>query len=209
MEDADTHFEFCGVCTARKTNMSSNVPADRYSRTVRKEFKRSATVFPGRFPVTEVNEKEFSKLTSPKSGDTGESNKPRTAVEKDSMGNLRSTAEYNKSREIMIFLKKSLEEVKRKKEGQDKQFADDLSSFQHLKRQGLPHDKEQAKLIAFGKRISSTKQEMDHIKKQLESANQEIVKTRQLTGEMARFITNSSPTSNRTSPGASPSPKAS
>jgi predicted nucleic acid-binding Zn-ribbon protein len=155
-----------------------------------------------------MNDKEVSTLGSLKSSDRGESNTPRTAIEKDSMEQLSSTAKYNKSLETVIFLKKSLEEVKRKKERLEKQFADDLSTFQHLKRQGLKHDKEQAKLIGLGKHLSSTKQEMDRIKKELESANQQIAQTRQLTGEMARFITNSSPTPNRATPQASLSPKA-
>jgi hypothetical protein len=217
MVDVGSHFEFCGVCKVRKTNTSNDqdlrnnllggTGADRSSTTVR---KRSAPVFPGRLvtivPATPpMNDKEFSTLTSPKSGDRGESNTPRTAIEEDSMEQLRSTANYNKK--AIIVLKKSLEEVKRKKEGQEKRFADDLSTFQHLKGQGLKHDKEQAKLIALGKHLSSTKQEMDRIKKELESANQQIAKTRQLTGEMARFITNNSPTSNRASPRASLSPK--
>lgn len=208
MADVVSHFEFCGVCKTSKIktsndpdsrdNLLGGTGADRSSTTVR---KRSALVLPGRLvtivPATpQMNDKEFSTRTSPKSGDRGESNTPRTSIEKDSMEQLSSTVKYKKSLETRIFFKKCLEEVKRKKERLEKQFEDDLSTFQHLKRQGLKHGTEQEKLIELGKHISSTKQEMDRIKKELESANEEIAKNRQLTGEMARFITNSSPTSN-------------
>ncbi len=210
MADVVSHFEFCGVCKTSKRNTSNDpgsrnnllgaTGADRSSTTVRKR----SVVLPGRLvtivPATpQMNDKEFSALTSPKSGDRGESNTPRTAIEKDSIEQLSSTANYKKSLETRIFLKKSLEEVKRKKERLEKQFEDDLSLFQRLKRQGLKHDTEQEKLIELGKHISSTQQEMDRIKKELESANEQIAKNRQLTGEMARFITNSSPTSDRSS----------
>jgi len=154
---------------------------------------------------TAMNEEGIRTLASPNSGpNTGAMQ--TEAIEK--QNKEQAKYEFDKSKMKWNTLKIALEEVKRQQERQEADFNEQKSKLQNRNTEGHGDDKVssyiQSKMVNLGKAMAKTRKEIDVIKTQMESANQQIAKGRRqmLNNEMARFITKSSPStpSSNTSP---------
>jgi hypothetical protein len=210
MVDIASYFDTCCMCsppTLVEHTVRMRVPAGRNERS---SLQRRQNAFPtamneGIRTLTPrgLNEEGIRTLTpsGPNSGamQTG-------AIEK--QNKEQAKYEFDKSKMIWNTLKMALEDVKRQQALQEAEFKEQKLMLQNRKAEGLGGDKVssdiQMKMVNLGKAMAKTRKEIDVIKTQMESANQQIAKGRRqmLNNEMARFITKSSPStpSSNTSP---------
>ena len=152
-----------------------------------------------------MNEEASRTLQSPNSGPNSGAMQTE-AIEK--QNKEQAKYEFDKSKITRNTLKIALEDVKRQQALQEAEFNEQKSKLQKLKAQGDGGEQVssdiQTKLVSLGKAMAKTRKEIDVIKTQMESANQQIAKYRRqlLNNETARFITKSSPStpSSNTSP---------
>jgi hypothetical protein len=175
------------------------VPAERNELS---SLQRRQNAFP-----TAMNEGGIRTLTPPNSGlDSGAMQ--TGAIDK--QNKEQSKYEFDKSKMTRNTLKIALEDVKRQQALQEAEFNEQKLMLKNRKAEGLGGDKVssdvQKKLVNLGKAMAKTRKEIDVIKTQMESANQQVAKCRRqmLNNEIARFITKSPPStpSSNTSPPA-------
>jgi chromosome segregation ATPase len=203
MVDLASYFDTCCMCsppTLVERTVRIRVPAGGEELS---SLQRRQNASP-----TAMNEEGIRTLASPNSGpNTGAMQ--TEAIEK--QNKEQAKYEFDKSKMMRNTLKIALEDVKLQQALQEADFNEQKSKLQNLKAEGQGGDKVssdiQTKIVSLGKAMAKTRKEVDVIKTQMESANQQIAKYRRqvLNNEIARFITKSSPStpsSNNSPPAA-------